>query len=404
MSSTASNQCLSYHKVPDFKKITSDFKGDFNMLTKQMSLRIFYLIAILSMLLLTIYLIIQFLFPFFLACIFAILLYPVIQLMHNHLKIPYVLSCLLGILIAIISTILSLFYIGLELLQGIVYLTKWIPDNLRFLLEQSINHFNQWIQPLIQKANQYIHSLPEEQHSIIEEQLAEISISIADQIAYLLEIILNWVGNQVSSLPGSVTILIFSFLCTFFICKDWDKFYQYVSKKIPLSYIQIATTVSKQIKSKVIRYLKAQLLLISITFTIILLGLNLFQIKHAFTIALFMALVDLLPILGTGIIFVPWSLYLFMTGETTLAICLFSLYLFVILQRQILEPKIVSNALGIHPILTILAIYLGFQLFGVKGIWLGPAILFVGKACSEANLFYILWQYIKHNRFSVDKS
>ena len=374
------------------------------MMNRQMLLRIFYLIAILSALLLTTYLIIQFLFPFFLACLFAILLYPIIQLIHVHLKIPYVLSCLLGIIIAIVSTIMALFFIGVELLQGIIYLAKWIPDNLRFLLEQSMNHFNQWVQPLIQKANQYIHSLPEEQHTIIEEQLAEISISIADQIAYLLEIILNWLGNQVSSLPGSVMILIFSFLCTFFICKDWDKFYQYVVKKVPLSFIEIAQTVSKQIKSKIIVYLKAQLILISITFTIILIGLSLFQIKHAFTIAILMALVDLLPILGTGIIFVPWSLYLFMTGETTLAICLFSLYLFVILQRQILEPKIVSNALGIHPILTIMTIYLGFQLFGVKGIWLGPAILFVGKACSEANLFYILWQYIKHNRISVDKS
>ncbi|MGN8645774.1 sporulation integral membrane protein YtvI [Gracilibacillus sp. HCP3S3_G5_1] len=374
------------------------------MLTKQMTIRIIYLISILSLLLLIVYLIIQFLFPFFLACIFAILLFPIIKLMHVHLKIPYVLSCLLAIFIAIVGIIISLFYIGLELLQGIVYLTKSMPDNLRFFLEQTITSFNQWIQPFIQKANQYIHSLPDEQHSLIEEQLAEISISLADQIAYLLEIILNWLGSQIASLPGSVTIIIFSFLCTFFICKDWDKFYQYILKKVPLSYIQISSSVSKQIKSKIIRYLKAQLILISITFTIILLGLSIFQIKHAFTIALLMALVDLLPILGTGIVFVPWSLYLFMTGETTLAICLFSLYLFVILQRQILEPKIVSNALGIHPILTIMAIYLGFQLFGVKGLWLGPAILFIGKACSEANLFHIIWHYIKHNQFTVDKS
>ncbi|MGP4041608.1 sporulation integral membrane protein YtvI [Gracilibacillus sp. D59] len=374
------------------------------MLTKQMTFRIFHLFGMLSVLLLIIYLIVQFLFPFFLACVFAILLYPIIQLMHFQLKIPYILSCLLAILIAIVGTIMSLFYIGVELLQGIVYLTKWMPDNLQFLLERSIDHFNQWIQPIIQKSNQFIHSLPTEQHSIIEEQLTEISISLADQIAYMLEIMLNWVGMQVASLPGSVTVLIFSFLCTFFICKDWDKFYQYISKKIPLSYIEIISTISKQIKTKVIKYLKAQLLLLFITFTTIFFGLSLFQIKHAFTIAILMALVDLLPILGTGIIFIPWSLYLFMTEDTTLAICLFSLYIFVILQRQILEPKIISNALGIHPILTILSIYLGFQLFGVKGLWLGPAILFIGKACSEANLFYILWQYIKHNHITVDKS
>ncbi|MDX8046696.1 sporulation integral membrane protein YtvI [Gracilibacillus sp. S3-1-1] len=374
------------------------------MLTKQMTGRILYLLGIVSLFILIIYLIVQFLFPLFLACIIALILYPIIRLMHKHLKIPYVWSCVLALLFAIVGTLITIFYIGFEILQGIIYLTKQLPDNFRFVTEQVLQQFNHWVQPFLQKVNQYIHSLPDEQHLLVEEQLAEISISLADKLAYLLEITLNWIGAQVASLPESITIIIFSLLCTFFICKDWDKFYQYTIKKIPNSYVHLGQTIITQLKTKFMKYLRAQLILISITFCIILVGLTIFQVKHSLTIALLMALVDLIPIIGTGIIFVPWSLYLFMTGETTLAICLFSLYLFVLIQKEILEPKIVSNALGIHPILTILAIYLGFQLFGVKGIWLGPLTLFIIKACSEAQLFHLIWRYIKHNQISVDKS
>ncbi|WP_058307121.1 sporulation integral membrane protein YtvI [Gracilibacillus massiliensis] len=373
------------------------------MPNKQMLFRITYLLLIISLALLAIYFIIQYLFPLFLACLFAVLLLPIIRFLHFHFKVPYVLSCILTILSAILVSTLLLFVAGVELLQGIIYLTKWIPNHLQFLVREVTENFNQWIHPIIQKVNQYIHNLPSEQHTLIEEQLGEISISLADQVAYLLEIILNWIGSQMANLPGSMTILIFSFLCTFFICKDWDTFYQYLLKTVPISYIKLTSNISRQMKEKVMKYMKAQLMLIFITFLIILVGLSIFQIKHAFTIAIILAIVDIFPILGTGIIFIPWSLFLFMTGETTLAICLFSLYLFVIFLRQILEPKFVATALGIHPILTILAIYLGFQLFGVKGIWIGPVILFISKACSEAKLFHIIWQYIKYNNVNVDK-
>ncbi|SHN06018.1 sporulation integral membrane protein YtvI [Gracilibacillus kekensis] len=373
------------------------------MPNKQMLFRIAYLLLIINLTVIGIYLIIQYLFPFFLACLFATLLLPVIRFIHFHFKVPYVLSCILAILSAILSTTLLLLFAGVELLQGVIYLTKWIPDHLHFLVREVTDNFNEWIHPIIQKVNQYIHNLPSEQHTLIEEQLGEISISLADQVAYLLELLLNWIGIQMANLPGLMTILIFSFLCTFFICKDWDNFYQYLLKTVPISYIKLTSNISRQMKEKVMKYIKAQLMLIFITFIIIIIGLSLFQVKHAFTIAIFLAMVDLLPILGTGIIFIPWSLFLFMTGDTTLAICLFSLYLFVIFLRQLLEPKFVATAIGIHPILTILAIYLGFQLFGVKGIWLGPVILFISKACSEAKLFHIIWQYIKYDNVNADK-
>ncbi|GAE92988.1 hypothetical protein JCM21714_2017 [Gracilibacillus boraciitolerans JCM 21714] len=374
------------------------------MLSKQILFRIGYLLLVLSLFVFLVYLIIQYLFPFVLACIFTLILLPIIRFLHKIFKIPYTLSCGITIFIAILINLLLFFIAGFELLQGIIYLTKWIPEHIQFLIREVTDSFNQWIQPLIQKLNQYLHALPSDQHTLIEEKLSAISNSLADQVANLLEITLNWTGLQIASLPGSMTVLMFSFLCTFFLCKDWNKFHQYLTKVLSNTYLDLASTIYLHIKEKVIKYLKAQFALIFITFIITLFGLLVFQIEHAFTISICLAVVDLLPILGTGIIFVPWALFLFITGETALAICLFSLYLLVMFLRQLLEPKLISSAIGIHPILTILAIYLGFQLFGgVKGIWLGPVILFISKACVEAKLFHFFWNYIRYNQINVDK-
>ncbi|UOQ47166.1 sporulation integral membrane protein YtvI [Gracilibacillus caseinilyticus] len=372
-------------------------------MTKDMSIRMLYLLISLLFIVFSIYLVINYLFPLFLGCLFALILYPLVKALSNRLNIPHVVSCLLAILFAICLLLFVFVFIGMELLQGIMYLAKWIPQNIQFLIDAFVQQFNLWIQPLLERLDLFIHSLPNQPHTIMEDKLSEISQNAADQLGAFLEMLLNWTGNQLASLPGSLTVLIFSFLCTFFICKDWMRFSHFLAETMPISLVELSFTISQHVKEKVIKYVKAQLILIAMTFVIILLGLLIFRVQHALTIAFIMAIVDLLPVIGTGLIFVPWSLYLFMTGQTGLAICLFSLYLVVLLQRQLAEPKLIANALGVHPILTILAIYLGFQLFGVKGIWIAPAILFIGKACIEAKLFSLIWNYIKYNHLNVDK-
>ena len=90
-------------------------------------------------------------------------------------------------------------------------------------------------------------------------------------------------------------------------------------------------------------------------------------------------LVDALPIIGAGTIMVPWSIIAAVTGDINLAIGLFVLYVIVMLQRQILEPKIVGAKIGVHPIFTLLAMYTGFRLIGVLGMFIGPVILIILK-------------------------
>ena len=103
------------------------------------------------------------------------------------------------------------------------------------------------------------------------------------------------------------------------------------------------------------------------------------DIKYPVLMAIVIGFVDALPILGTGFIMVPWIIFVFIQNNYYLGFSLLGLYIFTIVARQLLEPKIVSNQIGIHPIFTLIAMYTGFKIIGIIGMLLGPIILIILK-------------------------
>ena len=120
------------------------------------------------------------------------------------------------------------------------------------------------------------------------------------------------------------------------------------------------------------QYLRACFLLGLLTFLQMFIGLALLRIPYAFILALLIALVDFLPLLGTGIILIPWAAVSLLLGEIKLGIGLLVLYAVSTVIRQILEPKLIGEGLGLHPLLSLAAMYAGLRLFGVWGMILAP--------------------------------
>ncbi|MEM5598483.1 AI-2E family transporter [Niallia circulans] len=142
-------------------------------------------------------------------------------------------------------------------------------------------------------------------------------------------------------------------------------------------------------------FLKAQLTLVSITTVIILIGLLILRVDYAITIALLTGIVDIIPYLGTGLIFVPWIIYEIITGQIVLAIGLSVLYIIVLVQRQIMEPKILSSNIGLDPLATLIALFVGFKLFGFIGLIVGPVSLVIVTSCIEQMYFMIYGNLLK---------
>src|SRR5699024_9675992 len=137
-------------------------------------------------------------------------------------------------------------------------------------------------------------------------------------------------------LPGSATVVMFIIIATVLMTNDWNRL-KSGAKSIISPYVHsYLLEIHFHFKKALTGFMKAQFILIFITMLIIFAGLSLLKVDHAVTIALLAALVDLFPYIGTGIIFIPWAVYLFITGNYSLTIGLTLLYMFIIIVRQFL--------------------------------------------------------------------
>ena len=118
--------------------------------------------------------------------------------------------------------------------------------------------------------------------------------------------------------------------------------------------------------------MRSYLLILVITFFEMLVGLFLLRAPYPFVMALLIATLDLLPVLGVGSVLIPWGVWSFVVGKTPFGIGLFVLFVFHTVLRQIIEPKIVGKNLGVHPLLTLLFLYVGYSVFGIIGLLLVP--------------------------------
>ena len=121
-------------------------------------------------------------------------------------------------------------------------------------------------------------------------------------------------------------------------------------------------------------YARAYATLFAVTWALSLIGLLLLRVRSPLLLALLLALVDLLPVLGVGTVLVPWAVFAALTGEGAFALCLVLLWLAVTVVRRILEDRLIGRGLGVHPLLALLSLCLGLRFFGAWGILLGPCL------------------------------
>jgi sporulation integral membrane protein YtvI len=130
--------------------------------------------------------------------------------------------------------------------------------------------------------------------------------------------------------------------------------------------------VTEKLSDAGIAYLRSQLIIMMIVAVICVLGLTLIKNDYAVLLGLGIAIMDALPILGSGIIFIPWAIIMLMNGNIFTAAILVTTYLLCQIIREVLEPKLIGNSIGIKPIFTLIAMYVGVKLFSIAGFFLGP--------------------------------
>jgi sporulation integral membrane protein YtvI len=141
------------------------------------------------------------------------------------------------------------------------------------------------------------------------------------------------------------------------------------------------------LKKSIFGFLRSQFILSALTYIISLIGLLVLNVKYPLAIALLIIIVDIMPILGTGSVLVPWGGYLMLTGNLYVGVGLIVLFLVITVFRRIVEPKILGDSVGIGSLSALISLYVGFKLVGVIGVFIGPLVVIIYMAARKAGLF-----------------
>ncbi len=162
-------------------------------------------------------------------------------------------------------------------------------------------------------------------------------------------------------------------LAYFYFCADHDRLFCFVRRRIPKRFRRACAVCKRGLVKTVGELVRAYGILLFMTFAELTVGFLLIGVRYAVLFAAFTALVDILPVFGTGTVLLPWALFAFLGADRRLALCLLALYAVVTVIRQIAEPRILGSSVGLPPLAALFALYLGLSFAGVAGVFLFPA-------------------------------
>lgn len=185
------------------------------------------------------------------------------------------------------------------------------------------------------------------------------------------------ISGGVAGIPGLIVKLVITLVSTFFIAADYDRVTGFFKGLLPAEKQKMVEKGTSYVKNVILIYFRSYSLLFLLTFVELTAGLLLLKIPYAVVIALAIAIFDILPVLGTGGILLPWAAVLFVLGNGRLGVGILLLYVVITIIRNTVEPKIVGKQIGLHPLATLVALVIGLRLMGIVGMILLPVSLAV---------------------------
>ncbi|MGI6678535.1 MAG: sporulation integral membrane protein YtvI [Dehalobacterium sp.] len=316
-----------------------------------------------------IHLVMPALIPFIFALVVAVLIDPVVSWLTKRLKIPRGFSVLIILMtfFGAISGILVL--ITSKLLTELHRFSRNIPD-LNQLFNNILHEF------------QYFYDNMDFSPEVMQ-QIQQGLSNVTNTLSAIVYAAVNGTVDIVTALPSLFIMVVITIIATFFFSRDKVIVEKFFISILPLKWQKNVESVYLDMTSSLVRYLGAIVVLVSITSLVSIVGLSILRVEYAFMMGILIGFVDILPVLGPGLVFVTWIIISLITGELKFALGLVVLYTYITVQRQILEPKLVATTINVHPLSTLAAIFIGLKLLGPWGVIIGPVTLVAGKSINK---------------------
>lgn len=203
------------------------------------------------------------------------------------------------------------------------------------------------------------------------------------------------ITGTVGKIPSFVIAFIIFMISTVFISSDYDKIKRFFIKQLSRERADKISYAWHLAVNSLKKMIKAYCLIILITTFELIVGfyalkfIGVFDNPYILIIAFVIAVIDIIPVLGTGTVLIPWAVISFITGKIGLGIGLLVIYVIILVIRQIIEPKLVAGQVGLPPIVTIIAMYVGSKTLGILGFFILPFAVILVKVFNDAGLVHV---------------
>lgn len=342
----------------------------------------------------------RFFMPFVIGAVIAMIANPLVRFLERHLKIVRKHSSILIIVVVLAGVIGVIYLLISKLVVEISALAADLPllyENINREMQQVMVNLEHLLIRLPQNIQDTIYTFIEnlgEYISVILQKLAFPTVSVA--------------GNLAKRVPSAMIYAVITILSSYFFIAEREKFVFYLRKYTPTAMNRYIAFLKKDVRHLIGGYFLAQFRIMFVVAAILAVGFVFLRVDYGLFLAVLVAMLDFLPVFGTGTVLIPWAVIKLISGEYFMAAGLALLYVLTQVIRQMIQPKIVGDTMGLPPMMTLFLLYLGFKIQGLSGMILAVPVGIVVINLYHFGAFDSLIENIKiliHdiNRFRKDE-
>lgn len=279
---------------------------------------------------------------------------------------------------------------GLVLLIGwrvVVWVTAFVGDSANILaIQDMLISIGDTIGHAIAKLSS---ALPADAVESLMNAVDSLTDTLISAFSGLFTGVASWALALTQQLPMWIVNFIIWVVASVFCTIDYDSIMAFFFRQLPEKTCTLITVAKEHCVKTVFKVLRAYMLLMLITFAELSIGFLILGVEHALLLGALVAVVDILPVLGTGTVLIPWSLIALILGDYKMFIGIGLLYIIITVVRNVLEPRIVSGQIGLNPLVTLFFMYLGLHSIGVIGMFIFPVVVMVAKELQDAGYIHI---------------
>lgn len=298
--------------------------------------------------------------PFVVGWVIALIAGPLVRFFEEKVKIKRKAGSAFVIIVIIGLVVLLLYLILSKLAEQVMGLLQALPD-MWAGMEKDLENIGNTLSALLEK-------LPGDTHLKLDDLVKQIEVVLGDFISEIGTPTIAAAGNFAKQLPSFFIGMIMALLSSYFFVAERGQINEWFRKHMPASIQVRYRTIRHSLVQSVGGYFKAQLKIEVWMYLLLLIGLGLLKVDYFALIALGIAFLDLLPFLGTGTVLIPWAIIQILTADYQMAVWLLIIWGGGQLARQLIQPKIVGDSMGVPPLPTLFLLFIGYKVGGVIGM------------------------------------